>query len=226
MTIVHMSQAALKQIKKAIEDKDTNAYKAVLDSAYGAPKQEVENTNITHKRIKKLKMQMNKINFFDMKNILILLLAVIAIGTYFFEGSKIDKHEEEIKALHVANDSLLTKNDSLKSDNAKLDIVLSQIDAKLTKNNQETGAVLSVLDKLKNKKDIDGLWTWETRFEDNNITKRTREPYPLPTLKHMKSEEFYKSLSEDVSLFTHLDINDFSAEGYQSHPHIKAPLSN
>lgn len=98
-------------------------------------------------------MQTNKINFFDMKNILIILLAVIAIGTYFFEGSKIDKHEEEIKALHVANDSLLTKNDSLKSDNAKLDIVLTQIDAKLTKNNQETGAVLSVLDKLKNKKD-------------------------------------------------------------------------
>jgi thymidylate synthase len=56
--------------------------------------------------------------------------------------------------------------------------------------------------------------------------KRNREPYPLPTLKHMKTDDFYKSLSEDVSLFTHLDINDFSAEGYQSHPHIKATLSN
>jgi thymidylate synthase len=56
--------------------------------------------------------------------------------------------------------------------------------------------------------------------------KRTREPFELPTLKHMKTDEFYKSLSVDISLFTHLDINDFSVEGYQSHPGIKAPLSN
>lgn len=32
------------QIDKAIELKDTNAYKAVLDSAYGAPVQQVEQT--------------------------------------------------------------------------------------------------------------------------------------------------------------------------------------
>jgi thymidylate synthase len=56
--------------------------------------------------------------------------------------------------------------------------------------------------------------------------KRTREPFELPTLKHMKTDEFYKSLSVDISLFTHLGINDFSVEGYQSHPGIKAPLSN
>ena len=31
------------QIEKAIELKDTNAYKAVLDSAYGSPVQQVEN---------------------------------------------------------------------------------------------------------------------------------------------------------------------------------------
>ncbi len=32
------------QIEKAIEQKDTNAYKAVLDSAYGAPVQQIEQT--------------------------------------------------------------------------------------------------------------------------------------------------------------------------------------
>lgn len=32
------------QIDKAIELKDTNAYKAVLDSAYGAPVQQIEQT--------------------------------------------------------------------------------------------------------------------------------------------------------------------------------------
>jgi thymidylate synthase len=42
----------------------------------------------------------------------------------------------------------------------------------------------------------------------------------------MKTDDFYKSLSEDVSLFTHLDNTDFVIEGYQSHPTIKAPLSN
>ena len=31
------------QIDKAIELKDTNAYKAVLDSAYGAPVQQIDN---------------------------------------------------------------------------------------------------------------------------------------------------------------------------------------
>lgn len=95
---------------------------------------------------------MNKINFFDMKTMLIILLGVIVIGMFFFEETKIDKHEEEIKALHVENDSLLITNDSLKNDNAKLDVFLTQIDAKLNKNNEETGAVLSVLDKLKQKK--------------------------------------------------------------------------
>ena len=97
-------------------------------------------------------MQINKINFFDMKNILIMLLTIIVIGLYLFEKTKIDKHEEEIKTLHIKNDSLLSKNNSLKNDNAKLDIILTQIDSKLNKNNKETNAVLSALDKLKTKK--------------------------------------------------------------------------
>ena len=55
---------------------------------------------------------------------------------------------------------------------------------------------------------------------------KSREPYQLPTLKHLKSDAFYKSLSESVSLFNHLDNSDFEIENYQSHPTIKAPLSN
>jgi thymidylate synthase len=53
-----------------------------------------------------------------------------------------------------------------------------------------------------------------------------REGYMLPTLKHMKTDAFYKSLSEDQSLYTHLDNTDFQIENYQSHPSIKFPLSN
>jgi thymidylate synthase len=59
-----------------------------------------------------------------------------------------------------------------------------------------------------------------------NVPSRSREPFTLPELKHTKTDEFYKSLSEDLSLFTHLDNTDFTIENYQSHPHIKAPLSN
>ena len=56
--------------------------------------------------------------------------------------------------------------------------------------------------------------------------KRTREPYHLPVLKFMKTDEFFKSLSEDLSLITHLGSSDFIIDNYQSHPTIKAPLSN
>jgi thymidylate synthase len=54
----------------------------------------------------------------------------------------------------------------------------------------------------------------------------TREPYPLPTLKHMKTDEFYKSLGEDLSLLSHLTVDDFVLENYKSHPKIYFPLSN
>jgi len=54
----------------------------------------------------------------------------------------------------------------------------------------------------------------------------TRDPYELPKLVHMKTDDFYKSLSEDLSLLSHLDPSDFKVEGYQSHPAIKIPLSN
>jgi thymidylate synthase len=54
----------------------------------------------------------------------------------------------------------------------------------------------------------------------------TRKPYKLPKLVHMKTDDFYKSLSNDLSLLTHLDNSDFVVENYQSHPSIKIPLSN
>jgi thymidylate synthase len=53
-----------------------------------------------------------------------------------------------------------------------------------------------------------------------------REFYELPTLKHLKDDSFYKSLSEDQSLYAHLENTDFVLENYTCHPTIKAPLSN
>jgi thymidylate synthase len=54
----------------------------------------------------------------------------------------------------------------------------------------------------------------------------TRTAFDLPKLVHMKTDDFYKSLSEDLSLLTHLEPSDFQIEGYKSHPVIKMPLSN
>jgi thymidylate synthase len=52
----------------------------------------------------------------------------------------------------------------------------------------------------------------------------TREPFELPKLVPMKTDEFWNGF--DVSLFGHLDPKDFTLENYQSHPTIKLPLSN
>ena len=52
----------------------------------------------------------------------------------------------------------------------------------------------------------------------------TRSAYDLPKLVINKTDEFWNGF--DVSLFNHLDTTDFTIENYQSHPAIKAPLSN
>jgi thymidylate synthase len=70
----------------------------------------------------------------------------------------------------------------------------------------------------------------DVHLYENHLSQSTeqlrREPIQLPKLVHMKTDEFYKSLSEDTSLFFHLKNTDFVVENYQSHPTIKAPLSN
>jgi thymidylate synthase len=63
-------------------------------------------------------------------------------------------------------------------------------------------------------------------YDSYKIPHHSREPYKLPKLIFGKTDEFWKSLSEDISLFGHLDTLDFTVQDYQSHPTIKAPLSN
>ena len=61
-------------------------------------------------------------------------------------------------------------------------------------------------------------------YEAHKIPYHSREPFDLPTLKLAKTDAFWNGF--DVSLFGHLDPTDFNIENYQSHPSIKAPLSN
>ena len=76
---------------------------------------------------------------------------------------------------------------------------------------------------IENKKDREEYWTWETRFDDNNISKHTRNPYPLPRLKIKQSINTEPGILLKPE-FWHSD--DFIIENYQSHTTIKAPLSN
>jgi thymidylate synthase len=74
------------------------------------------------------------------------------------------------------------------------------------------------------------LGSKEDSYNEAGIAKRTREPFPLPTLNI--NTEFWQTESGECGvgpLKTNLqgfEISDFVIENYQSHPTIKAPLSN
>ena len=60
---------------------------------------------------------------------------------------------------------------------------------------------------------------WKGEYNIFNIPTRTREPFPLPTLK------FNPCPITGISM-EYQSISQFEIENYQSHPTIKAPLSN
>jgi thymidylate synthase len=63
-------------------------------------------------------------------------------------------------------------------------------------------------------------------YDFHKIPHHTREPYPLPTLKINSGNENWHLLTID-EIINSLDVDiTFKVDGYQSHPSIKAPLSN
>jgi len=94
---------------------------------------------------------------------------------------------------------------------------------------------------IENKKDREEYWTWETRFDDNNIPKHTRNPYLLPTLNintefwpyeggecgvgPLDAVKVFESFKDDNFCKCLLE-EDIQLSNYVSHPTIKAPLSN
>jgi thymidylate synthase len=74
-----------------------------------------------------------------------------------------------------------------------------------------------------NKRDCKTDWK-DFELDQQDVPKRTREPYPLPTL-----NIFEPAIGKKISILDNLHIwspNCFIIENYQSHPTIKAPLSN
>jgi thymidylate synthase len=82
----------------------------------------------------------------------------------------------------------------------------------------------------KTKVDVSFFPVLTETLDFHKIPTRTREPYPLPTLNI--NTEFWQTESGECGvspLKTNLqgfEISDFILENYQSHPTIKAPLSN
>jgi thymidylate synthase len=64
----------------------------------------------------------------------------------------------------------------------------------------------------------------EEWLDSFNIPTRTREPYPLPKL--AINDEFWNRDADLLSNLPHIQVSDFYVDNYQSHPAIKAPLSN
>ena len=63
-----------------------------------------------------------------------------------------------------------------------------------------------------------------TLCDEWGVPKRTREPYPLPRL--VINDEFWNPDASLIEQIEHIKIEDFDIRDYQSHPTIKAPLSN
>jgi len=63
-------------------------------------------------------------------------------------------------------------------------------------------------------------WSKEEQYDKAGIPKRTREPYPLPTLNQFPT---YEGTRPSIESYV---VSDFTLKDYQSHPSIKAPLSN
>jgi thymidylate synthase len=68
------------------------------------------------------------------------------------------------------------------------------------------------------------LGSKEDSYNEAGIPTRTREPYPLPKL--VINDEFWNPDADLLSNLPHIQVSDFYVDNYQSHPTIKAPLSN
>mgnify|MGYP000865026398 CR=1 FL=1 len=58
-----------------------------------------------------------------------------------------------------------------------------------------------------------------------SVPRKTREPFKLPKL--IINDEFWNHEHQTIDGWINgMEIGDFTLDGYQSHPTIKAPLSN
>ena len=105
----------------------------------------------------------------DIKTIAIIVLGIALIISFMFgQKSHIDNHEDEIKALHKDNAALLSKNDSLKAVNVKLDEVVAEINKVLDVNAKKLSDTQLELNELKKKQNE--VHTYVNHLSANDVT--------------------------------------------------------
>lgn len=91
----------------------------------------------------------NKMKKLDIKSIFIIILGIAVIVTYFIGGNTVtNNYEEQIEKLHKENSVLISKNDSLKVENTKLDEKFVKLEGKIKENDLKLAQTQSQLEKL------------------------------------------------------------------------------
>ena len=126
------------------------------------------------------------------------------------------------KMVNMVPDELITNLGDTHIYKNQIEGVKEQIGREMT--NEERNEWCLINQCGGNIKDCKTDWK-DFELDQQNVPKRTREPYPLPTLKIVGYPEKYNH-PNDEQLFEEFDISDFELENYQSHPTIKMPLSN
>jgi len=142
----------------------------------------------------------------------------------FMQGKKVARFLEKITAKDLDEANIPTRAISLMWNQRSVDVGLG-----LGFNIASYALLLEILAKITNMVPdqlIGSLGDTHLYSDHIELIKEQidREPFELPTLKIEKTDEFWNGF--DVSMFAHLDVNDFTIENYQSHPTIKLPLSN
>jgi thymidylate synthase len=142
----------------------------------------------------------------------------------FMQGKKVDRFLEKITAKDLDEANIPTRAISLMWNQRSVDVGLG-----LPFNIASYALLLEILAKITNMVPdqlIGSLGDTHLYSDHIELVKEQidREPFELPTLKIEKTNEFWNGFN--VSMFGHLDVNDFTIENYQSHSTIKLPLSN
>jgi thymidylate synthase len=148
--------------------------------------------------------------------------------TSIFENSEYSKHNNLIKFKDIGDlDKVIpTRAISLMWNQRSVDTFLG-----LPFNIASYGLLLEIIAKAVNMVPDELIGNLgDVHLYSNHVEQAkeqiTREPYPLPTLKINSGNENWHLLTID-EIINSLDVDiTFKVDGYQSHPAIKAPLSN
>lgn len=104
----------------------------------------------------------------DKKTILIIILGIALIVTYFMGGNKYNNnYDEQLEILRNENIALISKNDSLKIENNKLDTKFNQLEDKIKENDLKLAKTQSQLDKLNKKRNE--IYSYVNRLSGNDV---------------------------------------------------------